>query len=306
MRAARARRKGVFACGILQRGSDSGTPGTLSAGIKRLQRAIEALPADDPARTDFVDVLAKATWRKFELTGALPDLDLVVDARRQAVAAGPPDSSLSARQHNLANALRIRFERTQLPPDIEAAVDAARRGMALLGDDDPRRPQGLSLLGLVLALRFGQAGEVADVDEAVQVGQEAADLAVGDAGRSGILTNLANALLRRYERLEAPSDLERAIDASQEACRTACQAPRRSLRSCAPGSGLTCWSSTGPGQASRAAGATGPHWRPATRSAKRCPAIRGRTLPATPRTASTTRLPAACSCTTMLTGRSRC
>ncbi|MGO9144388.1 MAG: hypothetical protein ACLP70_23540 [Streptosporangiaceae bacterium] len=120
-------------------------------GIKRLQRAIEALPADDPARIDFVDVLAKGTWRKFELTGALPDLDLVVDARRQAVAAGPPDSSLSARQHNLANALRIRFERTQSPPDIEAAVDAARRGVALLGDDDPRRPQGLSLLGLVLA-----------------------------------------------------------------------------------------------------------------------------------------------------------
>jgi tetratricopeptide (TPR) repeat protein len=222
VRAARARRQAVFASGLLQQATRSGNLHALSTGITRLQRAVAALPVHDGARADFVDVLGTAAWRKFELTGALPDLDAVIAARRLAAAGFDGPASQAAYQHNLANALRIRFEHTQLPADIEAAIGAARLALESMADDDLRRSQTLSLLGLVLQLRFGQSQRLADADEAVRVGQEAADFAAADdLSRSGILTNLANSLLRRYERLEEPADLARAVGASQEACQRA-------------------------------------------------------------------------------------
>jgi tetratricopeptide (TPR) repeat protein len=222
VRAARARRQAVFASGLLQQATRRGNLHALSTGITRLQQAVAALPIHDGARADFVDVLGTATWRKFELTGALPDLDAVIAARQLAAAGFDGPASQAAYQHNLANALRIRFEQTQLPADIEAAIGAARLALDYMAGDDLRRSQTLSLLGLVLQLRFGQSGRLADVNEAVSLGQEAADFAdADDLGRSGVLTNLANSLMRRYERLEEPADLGRAVAASQEACQRA-------------------------------------------------------------------------------------
>jgi tetratricopeptide (TPR) repeat protein len=222
VRAARARRQAVFASGLLQQATRSGNLHALSTGITRLQQAVAALPVHDGARTDFVDVLGTATWRKFELTGALSDLDAVIAARQLAAAVFDGPASQAAYQHNLANALRIRFEQTQLPADIEAAIGAARLALEYMAGDDLRRSQTLSLLGLLLQFRFGQSEALADVNEAVSVGQEAADSAAADdLGRGGVLTNLANSLMRRYERLEEPADLARAVTASQEACQRA-------------------------------------------------------------------------------------
>ena len=57
----------------------------------------------------------------------------------------------------------------------------------------------LSTLGLTLWLRYGVSGVVAEVDEGVRYCQEAADSCPpSDAARPGILANLANGLLRRF------------------------------------------------------------------------------------------------------------
>jgi len=91
VRAARARRKALFASGQLHHAVRTGHLPTLNAGIRRLQQAIDALPADDPSRAEFLTALEVAAWRKFELTGALPDLNAAIDIGQQAADANSSD-----------------------------------------------------------------------------------------------------------------------------------------------------------------------------------------------------------------------
>jgi hypothetical protein len=68
----------------------------------------------------------------------------------------------------------------------------------------------LSNLGSALHARFRQSAAEADLDEAIQVTQEAAASAY-HPGRTAILANLAYALLSRFQRMDALADLDETI-----------------------------------------------------------------------------------------------
>jgi len=75
-----------------------------------------------------------------------------------------------------------------------------------------RRARYLSNLGNSLRTRFGYAGDRADLDLAIDFGQQAVDAAApGRPDRAGYLANVAAALFRRFELAGDRADLDAAI-----------------------------------------------------------------------------------------------
>jgi tetratricopeptide (TPR) repeat protein len=99
---------------------------------------------------------------------------------------------------------------------LSDAIANCRRVLDATSPEDRRsRSQTLGTLGVALAYRFKRHGAMADIDEAIEVGQRAADLAeYGQLEQLTILVNLAVALRLRFDR-EGPllgrRDLDTAV-----------------------------------------------------------------------------------------------
>ena len=94
--------------------------------------------------------------------------------------------------------------------------------------------QRLHSLTLTFYQRYELRGDMADLDEFIARSEELR-ASYPDSVRAGVhLGALGNGYLRRYDRLGAPGDLERAISALGERCTTGRptrnSGPRRSLR----------------------------------------------------------------------------
>jgi tetratricopeptide (TPR) repeat protein len=76
----------------------------------------------------------------------------------------------------------------------------------------------LSNLGATLRVRFERAGELADLDAAVQAGQAAVEATpTGHPNRATMLSNLGSALQIRFERVGELADLDAAVQAGRAA-----------------------------------------------------------------------------------------
>jgi hypothetical protein len=85
---------------------------------------------------------------------------------------------------------------------LSGAVARCRQLLAVTPPDDREsRPRTLGMLGVALQHRFTRHGAMADIDEAVEVGQRGADLVPeGDPHQVAMLIDLAVALRLRFER----------------------------------------------------------------------------------------------------------
>ncbi len=193
-------------------------PAGLTAGIERLRQAADLTPADDPLHWAILSDVGSALRNRFELTGALADLDAAVSAAQQAVdGAAPGDSHRASLLVNLANVRRLRFEQTRAQADLDAAVEASRRAVDSCAADNPRRATILSQRGLVLLDEYRRAGSLDFLDEAVAVGQQAVAAAATGTDRAVSLMNLALSWQTRFERMGDLSDVDAAVEATRQA-----------------------------------------------------------------------------------------
>ncbi|MFC6082638.1 hypothetical protein [Sphaerisporangium aureirubrum] len=157
----------------------TGDPGSLAMTVDVLTRAVEACGPQHPLRARCLANLSSALVTRYDMFGALADIDTAVDAAREAASAtGPEHPNLASRWTNLGTAARIRYLRTQEPADLDTAVDAARRAAAASADHPgARRTIHLSNLGTALLTRFEVSGGHADLDEAIAAHTGAADAA---------------------------------------------------------------------------------------------------------------------------------
>ncbi|MGP3912676.1 tetratricopeptide repeat protein [Nonomuraea sp. 10N515B] len=107
-------------------------------------------------------LLAERRWRRYGVTGEQADLDVAIDAIREAAGPAPPGHPDRARLlATLANALLERAVVTGGDPT--EPITAARAALAAHAEQDPARPEALLLLAQSLSLRLTPA----TADEAV-------------------------------------------------------------------------------------------------------------------------------------------
>ena len=194
-------------------------PELISAAADMWARLVTATPDDDAARAGRLSNLGLALRARFELTGALGDLEEAVRVGREAVAATPVGhADRAAMLSNLGNALQARFERTGAEADLDEAIRVGQEAVAATPAGHPNRAPLLSNFGNALQTRFERTGSLDDLEEAIRVDREAvAATPVGHPDRAGMQSNLGNALHRRFKRTGAQADLDEAIRVGQEA-----------------------------------------------------------------------------------------
>ncbi|MFY1632864.1 hypothetical protein ACN27F_06165 [Solwaraspora sp. WMMB335] len=165
----------------------------------------------DPAAAGQVQWAAR---QLLETAVDVTDLDRAVAALRH-VADSLTGSDRISIWMDLVATLRRRAELTGGIEEAEAAVAEARRAFdaaATGGTGDDRRSV-LSTLGATQLNRYERTGLLAHLDEAITSLRDVAAWAISPTPVA--LTNLANALVIRYERLSEPQDLDQAIALSR-------------------------------------------------------------------------------------------
>jgi tetratricopeptide (TPR) repeat protein len=186
-------------------------PALVDKAIDVLRSVTADASPDDPRLHAYFSDLGLILQVRYRRAHTPQDLDEAIRCSRRAVQVSPAtDPDLPAMRSNLAAGLIVRFLRGGDPADLHEAITVARAATSALGRDDP----GLALRTLsdALRLRAETLPDPAALDEAIEVGRAA--LAVtpeADAGLAGRTSQLAIALLSRFERAGRAPDLDEAV-----------------------------------------------------------------------------------------------
>jgi tetratricopeptide (TPR) repeat protein len=206
-----ARRYSVAGAGRRDWYLQRGEVGDLVAAVDALQSAVDAAPADDPARPDYLADLTETTRMLAEHSGSPDRFDDAVEAGRMAVAASSPaDPRRGGRMVNLAVALTSRSR----PGDLSEAIEVARQALEVApAENEFMRFACHSTLGAALMERYFQEQRDEDLDEAVASARRAlrAVRASGSERLSTAIVNLATGLTERFVRKGEAADIEEAI-----------------------------------------------------------------------------------------------
>lgn len=124
-----------------------------------------------------------------------------------------PRSLRETALHNAASSHLQRHEALGRPDDLEWGLRTIHQLMEMTPVDSPDRAEVLSTYANGLKARYEQTKNLADLNQSIELNEQANQLASEATLRARILSNLAFGFLARYEHAGAPPDLERAIDA---------------------------------------------------------------------------------------------
>jgi hypothetical protein len=180
-----------------------------------LLRAVRDLNSRGATLADQSEPLLGFTLRNlFEVTGEKREIDESIEILTHHLDDRKQDHQA---MFILAGPLLARYERFGDQRDLLGSIALARDASAV--ENDSTLQQGsLSLLCISLRLRAALAGHRVDMDEAVAAGRKALELALHDAAREAHITktNLASALLVRYDHTDRIEDLSEAIALDSE------------------------------------------------------------------------------------------
>lgn len=205
---------------LSERARAAGDRARIEAAIGLWRRMIAPIhpvhPGDVPMSWSNLGVLLLA---RYELDGALADLEEAIGAYRKALDLEAPGDPERARyQSNLSAALYQRAMITGSTRDREESLALGRTTSELNRPDDSDRAKYLSNAGVSLLRSYEVSGGEDDLSAAIGALEEALG-ACGpdDQDRGGILSNLGNALLRRSELTGSDADLKASIRAHRDA-----------------------------------------------------------------------------------------
>ena len=194
----------------------TGDQADLDAAIDAGQQALAATPADDPDRAGRLSNLGVALTARFERTGDRADLDAAIDLPgRRWRPARPTTPTAPDGCPTSAPPCGPGLSGPGTGPTWTPRSTPAGRRWRPARPATPTAPCTLSNLGLALRTRFERTGDRADLDAAIDAGQQAVAASPADhPDRAGYLSNLGNALRTRFERTGDQADLDAAIDLS--------------------------------------------------------------------------------------------
>jgi tetratricopeptide (TPR) repeat protein len=162
---------------------------------------------------------AGLTYRaRFELTGDEADIAESIRYAEAAWRVTPADDvELSRNLANLAGAYQVRFTRFGGSTDLSRAIEYWQRAeRASAGHAD--HAFMLSAVGLAFRMRFEQAGDDTDLDQAIRQSAQALDeSSETHAGYAGLLLNCAATYKIRFDRFQDGADLDEAFRCVQRA-----------------------------------------------------------------------------------------
>ncbi|KAF2263250.1 hypothetical protein CC78DRAFT_534136 [Lojkania enalia] len=124
----------------------------------------------------------------------------------------------------ILDALNAQYEQTHIMEDLNLVIRAADMILPVVPTGYPDRVAILSDLSTALARRFermGPAGNIEDINRAIELAQATVDLiSQGDMNRLSGLYNLGGLLDTRYTRTHNLEDLKLKVEKAQEAVRT--------------------------------------------------------------------------------------
>ncbi|MFF0204849.1 CHAT domain-containing protein [Streptomyces sp. NPDC005017] len=181
-------------------------------------------PGDRAGRIGNLGVLLRL---RHEETGSPTDLDAAIGRYTDALALlGDDHPDAGMHFTNLGSALAARTRLHGAADELDEAI-AAGRAAVRGGGPAHQRVLRLSNLGGELYQRYTRDGDLADLDEDIDLQREALRLVPRDhPDRAGLLGNLATALTERHEVLGVRGDLSEALALLEQAM-AAGPAPRR-------------------------------------------------------------------------------
>ncbi|MFC7303954.1 CHAT domain-containing protein [Streptomyces monticola] len=196
-------------------------PADLDEAVAVGRAAVEAAPPGHPDRALCLVNLSRTLDTRSTRKGTWQDLDEAIELSRTAagtVQTGHRDAAVPLSR--LGVLLGRRFELKDDPDDLAEALAAARAAVRAA----PGHYARLADLGIVLHQRFARTGDLAHLNEVIEVCRTAAGLVrPDDPQRVGCLTNLGLALHGRFERSGSLADLDEAIELYRAAVRSAPQ-----------------------------------------------------------------------------------
>ncbi|MGP4087516.1 CHAT domain-containing protein, partial [Streptomyces sp. KR55] len=188
-----------------------GDGGPLGAALPAAEQALELCPPGFHLYPACVSSLAEVLVWHFEFGGDPEPLERAVALLRSLIDDGSlPETDRADVQGELAMALRLHVELRWDGPLLDEAIEAAR---AATRRPSPKLHAHLGTLGTLLRIRFDHTGELAALDEAVQVYLEALQCAApGTHFHRGAANNLGNVLSSRARVTGSQDDRDAAID----------------------------------------------------------------------------------------------
>ncbi|MFF3335322.1 CHAT domain-containing protein [Streptomyces sp. NPDC002888] len=211
-----------------ERFEKTGDVSALEACVDTGRRVLTGMPATHPHRPTISAVLGLGLLFRFEYYGERQDIDAAVEHLREAAYGLEPGGDRGKELSALAGAHLRRFERDGSNGDLEEAVASARRAVeATPADRTVALDSRLQMLGLVLLVRHRHTGDLADLDQAIELGRRVLELGPNPTGaqarsaerRRSALSALCNRLRTRYLAVDSAEDLEEAIALGREAVR---------------------------------------------------------------------------------------
>ena len=184
----------------------------LEAAVAALSEAVEGAAAlGSEALAECQEALGNALYDWYEVTGAEATLGMSIENLRAALDVTPGDAGERAGYAgNLASALLTRFQTRGEREDLTEAVGLFEA--ALEGPHGEVSIELLANLGNALSVRSVVDASRDDADRAVGHLRRAAELAQGTDSRPGMLSNLAAALLERFDLAGQIADVDEAVD----------------------------------------------------------------------------------------------
>jgi CHAT domain len=183
-------------------------------------RRRDAWPGRAPDMADCLgaeQAVLRSCWRR---TGEASVCRVMVDLARRAAEIAPPGHPYrGVHLSNLGASLGDLFQLTQDPGVLGTAIQASQEALALLPQDHLVRRRAQSNLAGLLRARFTCAGDRADLDGAVRLGQAAAAAGRATVGPELAVhqANLSAVLQARYAHTGSAADLEAAVVAARAA-----------------------------------------------------------------------------------------
>lgn len=208
-----------------------GDPAVLDLAVELATEAVEIMEARDWARASALNTLSWWLGQKFELVGAMDDLEKAIQVAEEAVDLAVDIGSYfrnSSLMFNMGNLLMKRWHRFKEDKDIDRAIALAERGVKLIPSESPDRAARLANQCDWLYLRADHHQSEEDDARATEIAIEATLTTAHDAPERAYLHSVVT---RQATSGSTPQGIPLAILLGEEAAKeTPDGHPERAIR----------------------------------------------------------------------------
>ena len=181
-------------------------------------QAICHTPQDATYLPSLLCKLGMSLFERFERWRDIRDIHHAIVYLKQSLVGKHDSEELPKCWMALGRSLRSRFEYTNKTEDIDESVKYLRLAAKHTPDSQVALKAGcLNQLASALVGRYEHLGELANLDESIQLTQKAIEIVpYGHPDKANCLTNLNQLLRKRFQRLDKFEDLNRAIGCQEE------------------------------------------------------------------------------------------